>query len=78
MFQHHAMYKENSTAKKMRVVFDGSAKTTTGLSLNDVQHIGIPIQNDLFSIVLKFRQHRYVLSADITKMYRQILIKGKE
>ena len=67
---HHAVYKESSTTTKLRVVFGGLAKTTTGLSLNDVQHIGTPIQDDLFSIVLRFRQHRYVLSADITKMYR--------
>jgi hypothetical protein len=30
---HHAVLKEDSTATKLRVVFDGSAKTTNGIRL---------------------------------------------
>lgn len=36
---HHAVIKASVTCP-CRVVFDASAKTTTGLSLNDVQYIG--------------------------------------
>lgn len=71
---HHAVFKDSSTTTKVRVVFDGSAKTTSGHSLNDVQHVGPVVQNDLFSIVLRFRQHNIVLSADVTQMYRQIKV----
>ena len=72
---HHAVSKDTSTTTKVRVVFDGSAKTNSGLSLNDVQRVGPTIQSDLFSILVRFRQHKYVLSADIEKMYRQILVR---
>lgn len=71
---HHAVIKENSTTSKLRVVFDGSCKTSNNLSLNDIQFKGPTIQNDLFDILLRFRTHKYILSADIEKMYRQISI----
>ncbi|XP_017788509.1 PREDICTED: uncharacterized protein LOC108571049 [Habropoda laboriosa] len=72
---HHAVYKESSTTTKLRVVFDGSAKTSSGISLNDAQLVGMPVQSDLVTILLRFRKHRYVLSADIEKMYRQIRVR---
>lgn len=75
---HHAVYKANSTTTKLRVVFDGSAKTTSGLSLNDVQWVGPVVQDDLISILLRFRKHRYVLSADIAKMYRQVWVREQD
>lgn len=71
---HHVIFKQSSITSKLRVVFNGSAKTTSGLSINDVQHIGSIVQQDLFSIIVRFRKHKYVLSADIEKMYRQVLV----
>lgn len=69
---HHAVLKESSLTTKLRVVFDGSAKTSTGTSLNDMLMVGPVIQQDLFSIILRFRMHRFVMTADIAKMYRQV------
>ncbi|XP_050293842.1 uncharacterized protein LOC126734313 [Anthonomus grandis grandis] len=71
---HHAVVKEGNLTTKVRVVFDASAQTDTGLSLNDVQHVGPTIQNDLLAILLNFRIYPFVINADITKMYRQVLI----
>lgn len=71
---HHAVIRENSETTKLRVVFDASAKTSNGVSLNDIQYVGPVVQDDLFSILLRYRQHKYVASADVEKMYRQILI----
>lgn len=73
-FPHHGVLKEDSLTTKLRVVFNGSSPTSTGFSLNDLQMAGPIIQNDLISILLRFRQHSYVASADIAKMYRQVLI----
>ena len=70
---HHAVLKPSNTTTKCRVVFDASAKVA-GCSLNDVLKVGAINQSDLQSIVLRFREPRYVMSADITKMYRQILV----
>ncbi|XP_076765155.1 uncharacterized protein LOC143432262 [Xylocopa sonorina] len=73
-FPHHAVMKPDSITTKIRVVFDGSAKTSSGTSLNDSLMVGPTIQDDLFSILNRFRSHRYAFTADIEKMYRQILV----
>ncbi|XP_058446018.1 uncharacterized protein LOC131427111 [Malaya genurostris] len=71
---HHAIYKESSSTTKIRVVFDASAKTTTGVSLNDALEVGPTVQSDLISIIMRFCSHQIVLTADIPKMYRQVQI----
>ncbi|XP_011859054.1 PREDICTED: uncharacterized protein LOC105556570 [Vollenhovia emeryi] len=71
---HHCVFKTTSTSSKLRVVFDASCKTTTGVSLNDALMVGPVVQQDLMSILMRFRTFRYVFSADIIKMYRQIWV----
>lgn len=75
---HHCVEKQSSSTTRVRVVFDASSKTTTGLSLNDVLKTGPVVQNDLFSILARFRTHNIVLTADISKMYRQININQSQ
>lgn len=55
---HHAVIKSRSTTTKVRVVFDASCKTSSGKSLNDILCVGPTIQDSLFSILLRFRQHK--------------------
>ncbi|XP_055617896.1 uncharacterized protein LOC129763133 [Toxorhynchites rutilus septentrionalis] len=71
---HHPVIKETSSTTKLRVVFDGSAKCSTGFSLNDSLCVGPVIQDELITLVLRFRKHQIALVADIAKMYRQILV----
>ncbi|XP_025264886.1 uncharacterized protein LOC112638071 [Camponotus floridanus] len=73
-FPHHCVFKSASPASGIRVVFDASSKSSTGVSLNDILMTGPVVQQDLISILLRFRTFRYVFVADIIKMYRQILI----
>lgn len=47
---------------------------STNVSLNDVLMIGPTLQEDLFSILIRFRTFNITLTADIKKMYRQILV----
>ncbi|XP_037929954.1 uncharacterized protein LOC119664555, partial [Teleopsis dalmanni] len=75
---HHCVLKPDSTTTKLRVVFDASAKTSSGLALNDILHKGPTVQSDLFSILLRFRIHRFVFTADIEKMYRQIQVHDED
>ncbi|XP_055589513.1 uncharacterized protein LOC129741756 [Uranotaenia lowii] len=71
---HHAVLRPESTTTKLRTVFDASCKSKSGLSLNDVLLPGPTIQDTLVAIILRFRMFPYVVAADITKMYRQILV----
>ncbi|XP_035231835.1 uncharacterized protein LOC118203667 [Stegodyphus dumicola] len=72
---HHAVYRSEKTSTRLRVVFDASCKSSSGYSLNSILLNGGTIQEeDLFSIVSRFRKHRFAFSADIKQMYRQILI----
>lgn len=68
---HHSVLKEDSTTTKVRV-FDASCKTSTGKLLNDLLMVGPNLQDDFFDIILRLRQHKYAMSSDVTKMYRQI------
>ena len=69
---HHGVLKESSTTTKLRVVFDGSAKTSSGESLNHQLLVGPRIQDEIFKILVRFRFHFVALAADVAKMYRQI------
>lgn len=71
---HHGIWRKNSLTTKLRVVFNGSSRTTSGISLNDVLHVGAKLQVDLFDVLIWFRQFRYVFSSDVEKMFRQILV----
>ena len=75
---HHAVVKPTSTTTKVRVVFDASAKTDTGRSLDQALRIGPTIQPKLFEHLVRFRVYKYVLTADIEQMYRQILIDPRD
>ncbi|UYV61031.1 hypothetical protein LAZ67_1003189, partial [Cordylochernes scorpioides] len=75
---HHPIIKEKSSTTKLRVVFNASSKTTTGYSLNDILHTGPKLQKDIFPLLLRFRSHPIAISADITKMYRQILVHPED
>ena len=68
----HAVRKESSTTTKVRAVFDASAKTSTGVSLNDTLLVGPTVHSSLVDVLLHFRFHRVALIADVSKMYRAI------
>ncbi|XP_055604029.1 uncharacterized protein LOC129752267 [Uranotaenia lowii] len=69
---HHPVVKEASTTTKLRVVFDASCKTSSGISLNDSLLVGPVVQEDLRSIILRCRTKQFMIVADVEKMFRQI------
>ena len=72
------MIKETSSTTKCRVVYDGSCKTDTGSALNDTLATGPKTQDNFFDIVLRLRLYRYILSADVKMMFRQINVHEEQ
>lgn len=62
---HHAVLRPSSSTTKLRVVFDASCKTDSGISLNDALKVGPTLQQDVFTTIIKFRKWQYALTADV-------------
>ncbi|XP_062716636.1 uncharacterized protein LOC115260563 [Aedes albopictus] len=71
---HHCVVKSSSSTTKCRVVFDASAKTTSGCSLNDVLMCGPVVQDSLINILIRFRLPPIVLVGDAKQMYRMVWV----
>ncbi|GFV74871.1 integrase catalytic domain-containing protein [Trichonephila clavipes] len=75
---HHGVLRLSSKTSRLRVVFNASAKTSSGLSLNDLLSKGGVIQEDLFSILIRFRKYAYAFTADIRQMFRMIEVNPSQ
>lgn len=75
---HHPVIRPSSSTTKLRVVFDASSLTSNHTSLNSQLEVGPKLQADLIAVILRWRQYKYVYTADIEKMYRQIWIDEKD
>ncbi|XP_014667636.1 PREDICTED: uncharacterized protein LOC106809165 [Priapulus caudatus] len=70
---HHAVIRPEKKSTPVRIVFNSSA-SFKGHSLNDYWEKGPDLLNDLFGVLLRFRQHPIAISGDISKMYHQVEI----
>ena len=68
----HEVVKESSTTTKLRIVFDGSAKSSNNLSLNDILCPGPSLYPLITTVFNCFRLHVIGMSADISKMFREV------
>jgi len=75
---HHAVFKKSSLTTKIRIVFDASAKTLSGHSLNEVLMCGPKTQEDIVSILTRFQKHQYVITSDIEKMFQQVAVAQQD
>lgn len=70
----HAVYKGSSTTTWVRAVFDASAKSDSGVSLNDTLLVGPTVHSPLIDVLIRFRQYCIALTSDVSKMYRAVLL----
>ena len=77
-YPHTRGTKELSTTTKLRAVLDASARTLTGTSLNDILLVGPTVHPPLVDVMIRFRSHRIALIADVSHMYRAILLSESD
>ncbi|XP_028404826.1 uncharacterized protein LOC114527396 [Dendronephthya gigantea] len=70
---HHAVLRPDSTSTPVRIVFNSSS-SYQGHVLNDYWRKGPDLLNDLFGVILRFRENEVAVAADISKMYQRVLI----
>lgn len=62
---------------KVRVVHDAAAKTR-GVSLNDHLMTGPDLLQSLPGVLMRFRQHRVAVCADIREMFMQVKVRDED
>ena len=75
---HRPVIRSDKTTTKIRPVFDGSAKTRHGPSINDCLEVGPNLNPDLLAVLLRFRMHKTAWIADIEKAFLQIELDGDD
>ena len=76
---HRAVARRNAETTKLRVVYDASARAQEKApSLNDCLHAGPPLQNKLWSVVVRNRFHPVVVAGDISRAFLQVRIRETE
>ncbi|XP_046862618.1 uncharacterized protein LOC124456128 [Xenia sp. Carnegie-2017] len=76
---HQAVVRKDAKTTKVRVVYDASAKVLkSSVSLNDCLHIGPSLNPLLFDILLRFREQRIALIADIEKAFLNIEVHERD
>ena len=66
------VWNEKSITTAVRLVFDASQKTGSGISLNDLLAKGANVINSLIQILIRWKTKLYAFHTDITKMYNSI------
>lgn len=72
---YHCVLRPSGSTTKLRVVFNASARTSVGLSLNNSMYTGPKLQPDIQAVLLRARLWKYIFMADIKQMYRQFIVE---
>ena len=72
---HHGVFKtETGKLRVVYLLFVASEKRSNGISLNDLMFTGPKLQQDITTVLTRWRFFKIVFTADIINMCRQILV----
>ena len=76
---HKGVVKQSAETTKLRIVYDASARESSNQpTLNDCLNPGPPLQNLLWSILVRSRFYPILLTGDLEKAFLQVRIKEIE
>ena len=74
---HHMVLRPDSESTPVRIVFNSSS-SFHGHKLNDYWMKGPDLLNNLFGVILRFREKETAIVGDISKMYHRVLIPERD
>ena len=76
---HKGVVRETAESTKLRIVYDASARAWNGApSLNECLNTGPPLQNKLWSVLVRGWFNPVAVTGDIKKAFLQVRIKSEE
>ena len=76
---HKPVIRMGAEATKLRVVYDASSRQNPQVpSLNDCLYAGPPLQNHLWSVLVRMRFHPVLITGDLQQAFLQVRIKKEE
>ena len=76
---HKAVVRENAETTKMRIVYDASAQESlSAASLNECLEVGPPLQNQLWSLMIRNRFYPVAITGDLKQAFLQIQVRGAD
>ncbi|XP_068679106.1 uncharacterized protein [Montipora foliosa] len=76
---HRAVVRRSAETTKLRVVYDASARAQEKApSLNECLHVGPPLHNKLWSVIVRNRFHPMAVAGDLRCAFLQVRIRETE
>ena len=76
---HKPVIRDNAATNKMRIVYDVSARAKpTAPSLNECLNVGLPLQNQLWKVIVRGRFHAVAIAGDIKKVFLQVRVRKED
>ena len=76
---HKPVIRESAESTKLRIVYDASARAYDKVpSLNDCLHTGPPLQNQLWSVLVRARFHPVLTTGDMKQAFLQVRVRMQD
>ena len=76
---HKPVIRMGAETTKLRIVYDASSRAKPQVpSLNDCLYAGPPLQNHLWSVLVRMRFHPVLITGDLQQAFLQVRIKEEE